>query len=328
MHQLQTAPDSDQQVAFGPVLVGRAGQEPVGAVVADHALAAAEAGDRRLDQLGERGHLFRGVLRAGADHDQRVARLADQPGDFRDPVGIRQRRRRNGPVDVEIDPRGLSEHVPRRLDRRRSDASFVHPPERLRHRPGRFGGVVDPFGPAGEAAQGGELVRQFVELAPAAPDQVGHDVAGHAQQRRVGAVCDAERGGRVEHARAGNDGVDAGPAGRLGVAVGQVAGALLVSRGDEPDAVALARERVGEVVHVGARNAENGVHAVQQERLRDRLAGGQSRKFVHALPFQIHLPKTTVARGRDRSFARRRRTPAKARFPRGSSRRRRTGPAR
>ena len=82
MHQFEAASDPDQEIASGPVLIGRAGQKPVGAVVSDHALAAAEAGDRRLDQFGERRHLFRGVLGAGADDDQRVARFADQPGDF------------------------------------------------------------------------------------------------------------------------------------------------------------------------------------------------------------------------------------------------------
>ena len=290
MHEFQPASDADQQVAFGPVLVGRAGEEPVGAVVAHHALAAAEAGDRRLDQLGERRHLIGCVLGAGADDDQRVARFADQPGDLPDPVGIRGRRRGDGPVDVEIDPRGLAEDVPWRLDRGRPDAPAVHPPERLRHRPGRFGRMVDAVRPAREAAQGRELVRQLVKLAAAAADQIGHDVAGHAEDRRIGAVGDAERGCRVEHAGPRNHGVDAGPAGRLGIAVGQVAGALLVARGDEAYPVAFAGQRVGEVVHVRAGDAENGVHAVRQERLGDRLADGQSREFVHSMPIPVCSP--------------------------------------
>ena len=194
MHQLQAASDADQKVAFGPVLVSCAGEQPVGAVVSDHALAAAEAGDRRLDQLGERRHLLRGVLGSGADDDQRVARLADQPGDLLDPVGVGRGWRRDGPVHVEIDLRGLAEDIPRRLDRRRADAPPMHLAERLGHDPGRFGRMIDALGPPGEAAQGRQLVRQFVELAPPAADQVGHDIAGHAEHRRVGAIGDAERG--------------------------------------------------------------------------------------------------------------------------------------
>ena len=61
-----------------------------------------------------------------------------------------------------------------------------------------------------QGLQRGELVGQFVQLPAQPADHGGGHLAGQAQHGRVHAPGGGQRGGGVQHARAGHDGIDAG----------------------------------------------------------------------------------------------------------------------
>ena len=126
-----------------------------------------------------------------------------------------------------------AEDVPRRLNRHRPHASAPQLTERFGHDGARFGRMVDALGPFRQATQQSKLVRQLMELAAPLADQVGLDVAGDAQHRRRGTVGGAQCGAGIEHTGSWHDGAHADAAGRLGVAIRHVTGALLVARGYE-----------------------------------------------------------------------------------------------
>ena len=95
--------------------------------------------------------------------------------------------------------------------------------------------MLDALGPFQQAAQGGELVGEFVQLAAAAADHHAGHLAGQAQHRRVDAPGGGECRGGVEHAGTRHDGVGGGAAGRAGIAESHVGGGLLVARVDQAE---------------------------------------------------------------------------------------------
>ena len=78
--------------------------------------------------------------------------------------------------------------------------------------------MVDPRGKLGQPAEDRQLVGDLVQQPEAAADQVGRDLPGDAQDRRIRRIGGGERRGRVQEPRPGHDGERAGPAARPRIA--------------------------------------------------------------------------------------------------------------
>ncbi len=129
--------------------------------------------------------------------------------------------------------------------------------------------MLDALGPLQQAAQRGELVGQFVQLAAAAADHHAGHLAGQTQHRRIDAPGGGECRGGVEHAWTGHHGVGGGTAGRAGIAKGHVGGGLLMARVDQAQAVGSAREGIEQAIGLHTRQAEHGVDAVTNQAVND-----------------------------------------------------------
>ena len=241
------------------------------------------------------------MLGAAADHDHRPLRPLQ---DFRCRLdllrGWRWRRRDRGGRERahEFD---AGHHVPRHLDRHRAGPSRQHLPERFVNDPGCVGRALDPRRPFQQAAQRAELVRQFVQVAAAAVEELRRHLAGNAEDRGAATHRGAERGGGVQHAGAGHDGEHAGPPGRAGVAERHVATGLLVPRADRCNAVAASLQRVEQRIELRAGKPEQRVDAVDDQGLDDRVTAGHRRAFGHvrrssAAPAQASTTRPVAAR--------------------------------
>ena len=150
--------------------------------------------------------------------------------------------------------------------------------------------MLDALGPFQQAAQRGELVRQFVQLPAAAADHHAGHLAGQAQHRRIDAPGGRERGGGVEHAGTGHHGIGGRAAGGAGIAESHVGRGLLVAGIDQAQAVGGAREGVEQAVGLHARQPEHGVDAVAQQAVNDRFSAGHAWHGVFlALVFAGHV---------------------------------------
>ena len=290
--------------------------------VIDDAASAAERHDGRVDALRQRADLGGCVQSAAADPQHRRLRLVQQLRQRGDPVGIGQRVRMARQRILRRDLGRRGELVPRHLQRDRAGAARQHLLEGARGEVGGLARMLDALGPFQQAAQRGELVRQFVQLAAAAADHHAGHLAGQAQHRRVHAPGGGERRGGVEHARARHDGVGRRAPGRAGVAERHVGGGLLVPRVDQAQAVGGAREGVEQAVGLHARQAEHGVDAVAQQAVDDGFSAGHA---WHGLVLAVEVMLHVGMRGSAGKVGRRRDDVRPARRIRGRAFRRPVG---
>ena len=176
-------------------------------------------------------------------------------------------RQRAAQLDVGL---GL-EHVGRDLDLHRAGAAGAQLAEGLVHDQRHLVGAGGAGVPLGDVAQHAQLVVDLVQHPAADIDQVRIDLAGDAQDRGVDGVGGGEGTGGVKHARSGDDDEGALASGGAGVAIGHVAGGLLVAGVQDADAVLGGVERVEGVVQLHAGEAEDGLHPLPDERLDQRL---------------------------------------------------------
>ena len=148
--------------------------------------------------------------------------------------------------------------------------------ERLADQPGNLARRHRPLGALGDVPDHAELVADLVEHAAAVVDQVGPDLTGHAEDRRVAGVGGRERGGRVQQTRSGHDHADAFAAGDPRVAVGHVGGRLLVAGVDDAEPVAARPERVEEAVELDARQTEERIDAIPDQHVGQGIAAGHA----------------------------------------------------
>ena len=273
---LEPGAERDQQIGLRPQPVGRGDGQAERMAVIDDAAPAAERHDGRVDAFRQRADLGRGVQRTAADPQHRRLRLVQQLRQRGDPIGIGQRLRMARQRILRRDFGRGAELVPRHLQRHRAGAAGQHLLEGTRGQIGGLARVLDALGPFQQAAQRGELVRQFVQLAAAAADHHAGHLAGQAQHRRVHAPGGGERGGGVEHAGTRHHGIGGRAAGGAGVAERHVGRGLLVPRIDQAQAVGGAREGVEQTVGLHARQAEHGVDAVPQQAVDDGFSAGHA----------------------------------------------------
>jgi hypothetical protein len=117
-----------------------------------------------------------------------------------------------------------------------------------------------------------ELIRQLVEQAEAAADAAERHLTTEAQHGRVAGVCGRECRCGVEEAGAGDDAVGARAARGRGVAVGHVAGGLLMPGDDHLQALRALVERAEQRIVLHAGQDEQGVDALRQQSLNRGLA--------------------------------------------------------
>ena len=153
------------------------------------------------------------------------------------------------------------------LEPDRARAAVAQLAERLVDEPSGLGRVVDAGRPFGQPFQDAELVRNLVQQAKAAADQIGSDLAADAQHRRVRRISGGECGRGVEHTGSRHHGIGTDLAAGTGIAERHVGGTLLVARMDHPERLAGVVEgheqRV--VLHTGQR--EDRIHIVPAQHL-------------------------------------------------------------
>ena len=125
-----------------------------------------------------------------------------------------------------------------------------------------------PSGVLRDGAEQPKLIRDLVQRAPADVDQVGTDLARHAQHRRVAGVGSRQACRGVQDTGTGDHGADPLAAADARVAVGHVGGRLLVAGMDYPDSVAGVVERGEEAIELHARQRKERVDPLVQERAR------------------------------------------------------------
>ena len=113
-----------------------------------------------------------------------------------------------------------------------------------------------------------------MQRAPAHVDQVGTDLARHAQHRRVAGVGSGQACRSVQDTGAGDHGADPLAAADARVAVGHIGGRLLVAGMNYPDPVAGVVERGEEAIELHARQRKERVDPLVQERGDQHLAAG------------------------------------------------------
>ena len=201
---LEEQPRADRQhhVGLAPQLVAERQRHGERIAAIEHALAAAEAAQhRRLQHLGQRGDLGRSILRAAADHDQRIFRRAEALG------GIAQR--------VLVD-RGLldRQRVARRRPRRGLPQTLIghssaagpgRPVTIARNASATMRGAASALGdqrrmidqPRDDAG----LIVDLVQLAKLAADVAIGNLPDQRQHRRIHRIGGEQRGDGIEQAR-------------------------------------------------------------------------------------------------------------------------------
>ena len=232
-------------------------------------------------ELGQRPQLGRGAGadRAAADVEHRAPRLEHQPGRLADLLGVRPGDRAvAGQVQLA---RPLERR--RRLERRLGDVD--------QHRAGAAGrGDVERLGDPARDLVGvgdqevvlGDRHRDAADvglLEGVGPDRGGADLAGDRDHRHRVHVRVGDRRDQVGGARAGGRHADPDPAGRRGVPLGRVAGALLVAHQDVPDRGV--HQRVVRREDRAARDAEDVLDTRRLQRGDQALCPGDL--FAHGL---------------------------------------------
>ena len=278
---VEARPQRDQQVGLlhrgdrGVVAVHARHAQAELVVVGERA-ARHEGGDHReageLDQLAQRlGGA--GLEDAAARVDHRPLRLGHEPGGVLDLLGVALG---GGLVAGEVDGLGpvpvhrLVGDVLGHVDEHRAGAAGGRDVERLPDHPRDVGGVGDQpvvLGDRHGDADGVGLLERV-----GADHRVRH-LAGDDHQRDAVHVGVAQRGDDVGGGRAAGDHGHARSAGGVRVALGHVAGALLVAHEDVADR--RVDERVVDGQDGAAREAEHDLRLLHLEALDEGLGSGE-----------------------------------------------------
>ena len=248
----------------GAVHAGHA--EVLRVAVGERAAGHQRGDDRHPGHLGEHPQLLGG---AGADHaaadvQHRAPRLEDQPGGLADLLGVRAGHRAVAGQHQLGRPaeRGLRLHrVLGHVDQHRAGTAGRGDVERLGDGPRDVGGVGDQEVVLGDRHRDAADVGL---LEGVGADRGAGDLAGDRDHRHRVHVGVGDRGDQVGRARPAGRHADADLAGGAGVALGRVAGALLVPDQDVPDLDRVV-ERVVRREDRAARDAEDvlGARALQ-----------------------------------------------------------------
>ena len=272
---LEARADRERHVDLGPQAVrhGQAERERRAVV---HDAAAHPAGDhRRAETLRQRAHLRARALGAAAGEDHRSRRAVQQLGRALDRLGIGLRiGHLAGAGHLGGEPSLLRQHVHRDLERHRPRPAGLHPLERLGDQARRLVRRLDARRPLGQALHDAELVGQLVQQAEAAADALQRHLAGEAEDGGIAGIRRGQRRGGVEKAGAGHDAIRARPARRCGIAVGHVAGRLLVPGHDHAQVLGGIVQRAEQRIVLHARQDEQRVDALRQKGLHRGLAAG------------------------------------------------------
>ena len=272
---LEARADGERHVDLGPQAVrhGQAERERRAVV---HDAAAHPAGDhRRAERLRQRAHLRARALSAAAREDHRSRRAVQQLGRAQGRFWIGPRiGHLAGAGHLGGEPCLLRQHVHRHLERHRPRPAGLHPLERLGDQARRLVRRLDARRPLGQALHDAELVGQLMQQAEAAADAVQRHLAGEAEDGGIAGVRRRQRRGGVEKAGAGHDAIGARPTARCGVAVGHVAGRLLVPGDDHAQLLGGIVQRAEQRVVLHARQDEQGVDGLRQKSLHRGLAAG------------------------------------------------------
>ena len=268
----------------------------------DDALAVGGRHDRRVERLGQGRDLSGGAAGSAAGDDERTAGAGQRLGGGCHHLRVEDRAAR-GLRSRHGTPPLAFEHIEGHLDVDGTGPFGGEEREGICH---RLGGA---FGGAG-AAGGHEQVRErpggvlgLVQHADIGPLQADRHTGGE-DEHRPGFGVGGRSGGddvRQSRARGGDD--DTGLAGDEEVAVGPVAGALLMARGDRADPEG--RQVPVELQVVGAGDAEDRVDAVGGEGGDDgqaavvelllRRRGGARRGLCGLLAHAVSSPKPRPA---------------------------------
>ena len=173
--------DRDGEIATGPELCPACDRQAQGMRIADDPPPGAKGHDRRLDRLGERGHLVACVQRAAANEDHRHSRDGDQRHSPVERVRIRSRRRKWRKRRKRWNRCAGGKEVPRCLQRDGALSSRQHFLESARDEQRRLGRMLDPLCPFDHRAQHAKLIAHLVQLTALAAEIVGRHLAGQTQ---------------------------------------------------------------------------------------------------------------------------------------------------
>ena len=239
-------------------------------VIADNTPAAAEGHHRCLKRFGQFENLLPCLHGAPTHHDHRPFRSCQDLGRLKDQVRVRPKRSFGAGLFRHADLGYHVHRVPAHFELNRPRATGLHLPEGFRHQAGGIGRMFDPGRPFGQGPHRRQLVRQLVELPPPLPQLIRRDLSGDAQNRGIGCIGCTQRGGGVQHARARHDGIGTYPPARLGIPEGHVRCGLLMAGSDDVDVPVV--KGIEQAVDLHARQAENRVNAVFEQRLNNRIS--------------------------------------------------------
>ena len=138
-------------------------------------------------------------------------------------------------------------------------------------------------------AYGVHLIVDLVELATVDPNEVAANLARYDQDWRGSGVGCADARGCVEQARSRHHQRRPHFAAGAGVPIGHIACGLLVAGGDEPD-TAVPLQAIQGVIDLHARQAENNLHPLPVQRLRQRLPASHLRHKPDSISLKCQLP--------------------------------------
>ena len=268
----QPGADAEQKVAVIPKQPCGDGGHAQRMIFGDQAAAAAQRGDRAVQQLRQSQDFIGRILGAGAAHDHRPAGCGD--GLRRRLQSILVQGRLVNPAVPLADGQvvGSRHAVPGHVDGDRAGPPAGHDPKRLVDRGAGLHWVFDVDGVLDDAAQGAGLIPKFVQVAAPDAHEGGGDLPSHAEHLGAGAHGRAEGGAGVQHAGPRHHRAGRRPAGGFRRPEGHVGGALLMFREDGLHLAPVPLQRVPQGI---------GLHAGYAEQLPDAVfLGGQQHGFA------------------------------------------------
>ena len=168
---------------------------------------------------------------------------------------------------------GLRKAIPAHLDGDRPRPARQHHTEGFGHYVGHVLRPLDACRPFGQAAQGRQLIGNFMQSAAAFADRCRRDLPGDAEHRCIGRPSGDEGRAGIENAGPRHDGIDAGTPGGFGVAQGHVGRSLLVTHAEGSNIALQSIKRVEYGIGLRTRQAEDCVDAIGDQRADDSFAG-------------------------------------------------------
>ncbi len=249
----QPRADREHHVGFAPQFVAERQRDGERIAAVEHALAATETAQHgRLQHLGKQRHLRRSILRAAADHDQRIFRGTQAFDGIAQRVFVDRRLRDGQGIDGRHVSR-LAPHIDRAFECGRSRPAGEHRAECFGDHARRGFGVRNERRMIDQPRDDAGLIVDLVQLPELASDIAGGNLADQCQHRRIHRVGGQQRGGRVEQSRTGHDGRSLRLAGRERRAERHIGRALFVARVDRANAIGGLEQRVEQMVVLHAR---------------------------------------------------------------------------